>query len=184
MPTRNTTPTLRAVADLDGEAAHDGTHHREVFLVLRRHTGHPDRAAAVRARGRGRCHVVLVDLRRTPAARLPPIGRAGSPASTPAAPLRPVLGEGSRLPASGPAGGSQLLLEVVDRPLQAVVLTPQALVAASQARVFVLQARAIALAPRPAPGAALLPAGVAFAPGCHSRWNTRARRAHTSYAIL
>ena len=30
-------PTLRAVADVDVEAAHEGTHHREVFLVLRRH---------------------------------------------------------------------------------------------------------------------------------------------------
>ena len=92
---------------------------------------------------------MVVDLRRTWAARLPPIGRAGSPAGTPAAPLRPVLGEGSRLPASGPARGGQLLLEVVDLPLQAVVLTPPALVAASQALVLVFHARAIALAPRP-----------------------------------
>ena len=92
---------------------------------------------------------MLVDLRRTRAARLPPIGCAGSPAGTPAAPVRPVLGEGSRLPASGPARGRQLLLEVVDLLLQAVVLTPQPLVAASQALVLLLQARAVALAPRP-----------------------------------
>ena len=149
VPTRNTAPTLRAVADLDIEAAHDGTYHREVFLVLRRHAGHRDRAAAVRTRGRGRCRILLVDLRRTRAARLPPIGRAGPPAGTPAAPLWPVLGEGSRLPTSGPARGGQLLLEVVDRPLQVVVLTPQPVVAAAQALVLVFQARAIALAPRP-----------------------------------
>ena len=41
VPTRNPAPALRAVADLDVEAAHDGTHHREVFLVLRRHAGTP-----------------------------------------------------------------------------------------------------------------------------------------------
>ena len=123
VPPRNTAPTLRAVADLEVEKAHDGTHHREVFLVLRCHARHLDRAAAVGTRRRGRCRVVLVDLRGTGAAGLPPIGRAGSPAGSPAAPLRPLLGEGSRLPASGPAHGRQLLLEMVDLLLQAVVLT-------------------------------------------------------------
>jgi hypothetical protein len=29
-------PALRAVADLDVEAPHNGPHHREVFLILRR----------------------------------------------------------------------------------------------------------------------------------------------------
>ena len=50
--TLNPPPTLRAVADVDVEAAHEGTHHREVFLVLRRDAGYLDRAAAVRTRGR------------------------------------------------------------------------------------------------------------------------------------
>ena len=34
VPTRNTAPTLRAVTDLDVEAAHDGTHHRESIYGL------------------------------------------------------------------------------------------------------------------------------------------------------
>ena len=53
------------------------------------------------------------------------------------------------MPESGSARGRQLLLEVVDLPLQPVVLTPQAFVAALQAFVLVSQARAVALAPRP-----------------------------------
>ncbi|MCY4028760.1 MAG: hypothetical protein OXH75_20870 [Acidobacteria bacterium] len=50
------------------------------------------------------------------------------------------------MPESGSARRRQLLLEVVDLPLQAVVLTPQALVAALQAFVLLAQARAVALA--------------------------------------
>ena len=38
--------TLRAVADLDVEAPHDRAHHGQLFLILRRHAGHVDRAAA------------------------------------------------------------------------------------------------------------------------------------------
>ena len=53
------------------------------------------------------------------------------------------------MPESGSACGRQLLLKVVDLPLQAVVLTPQAFVAALQAVVLTPQARAVALAPRP-----------------------------------
>ena len=92
---------------------------------------------------------MLVDLRRPRTARLPPVGRAGPPAGTPAAPLGSVLGEGRRLPESGAACGRQLPLEVVDLPFQAVVLTSQALVAALQAFVLVSQVRPVALAPRP-----------------------------------
>ena len=67
----------------------------------RRHTVQRDRAAAVRTSRRGRRHVCLVSLRRLPAAPLPSVLRPGSPPGTPAASLRPVLGEGSRLSAAG-----------------------------------------------------------------------------------
>ena len=53
--------TLRAVADLDVEAPHDRAHHGQLFLILRRHAGHFDRAAAVRTRRRDRRRVGLVD---------------------------------------------------------------------------------------------------------------------------
>ena len=140
--------TLRAMADLDVEAPYHRAHHGQFFLILRRHARHLDRAAAVRTCRRCRRRVVLVDLRRARTARLPPVGRAGPPAGTPAVPLGSVLGEGGRLPEPGPARGRQLLLEVVDLPLQAVVLTSQAVVAALQPFVLVSQARAVALAPR------------------------------------
>ena len=109
-----TSPAQRAV-DAPSQPAGTGAGRR-------RHAGDLNRAAAVRTRGRCRRRVALVDLRRARAARLPPVGRAGSPR------------------------GRQLLLEVVDLPLQAVVLTPQSLVAALQAFVLVSQARALALA--------------------------------------
>ena len=136
VPTRNPAPALRAVADLDVEAAHDGTHHREVFLVLRRHAGHRDRPAAVRTRGRRRRSAGLVNLRRTRAARLPAIVRTRAPAGSPAATLGPVLGEGSRLPESCPPRRVELLLEVftaalppipVALPLIPVALDPRQL---------------------------------------------------------
>ena len=43
----DTPPTLRAVADLDVEAAHQRAHRGKVFLILRRRAGHFDRDAAV-----------------------------------------------------------------------------------------------------------------------------------------
>ena len=90
--------TLRAVTHLDVEAAHDRAHRGDFFLILRCHAGHFDRAATVRTRRRDRRRMRLVLLGRTPAARLPAIACTGPPSGTPAAPLRSVLGKGSRLP--------------------------------------------------------------------------------------
>ena len=130
------TPTLRAVADLDVEAPHDGAHHREIFLILRRHPGQLDGAAAVRTRGSHRRSAGLVNLRRTPAARLPAVVRTCAPAGSSAATLGPVLGKGSRLPESCPPRRVELLLEVftaalppipVALPLIPVALDPRQL---------------------------------------------------------
>ena len=68
-------PTLRAVADLDVEAAHQRAHRGKVFLILRRRAGHFDRAAAVRTGSRRRCRQGLVDVRRARAASLLAIAR-------------------------------------------------------------------------------------------------------------
>ena len=140
----DTPPTLRAVADLDVEAAHQRAHRGEVFLILRRRAGHFDRAAAVRTARRRRRRNGLVDPRRTRAAPLPAIARTGPPAGTAAATLWPFLGERRGLPASRAALGSQLLFQVLvlalqplDPTLQAAVLTMHALVA----RQFVTQSR-------------------------------------------
>lgn len=76
------------------------------------------------------------------------------------------LAKGAACRNPGSARGHQLLLEVLDLPLQAVVLTPQALVAALQAFVLVSQARAVAAS---APGAAVSPASVASVPDRYSQ---------------
>ena len=108
---------------------------------------------------RGRCRV-LVDLRRTRAARLPPIGCAGSPAGTPAAPVRPVLGEG--------------MLAGVRPGARAANCFSRWSIAASggrshaagslrrRRRVLLLQARAVALAPRPLRGSGSSSGGCGF----------------------
>ena len=118
MAALDTPPTLRAVADLDVEAAHLRAHRGGVFLILRRRAGHYDRAAAARTARRRPRRQGLVDLRRTRTAPLPAIARTGPPAGTAAAPLRPVLGERSGLPASRAALGPQLLFQVLvlERP--------------------------------------------------------------------
>ena len=142
VPALDTPPTLRAVADLDVEAAHPRAHRGKVFLILRRRAGHVDRAAAVRTGRQRRRRQGLVDPRRTRAASLPPIARTGPPAGTAAATVRPVLGERSGLPASRAALGPQLLFQVLVLAPQALVLTLQAVVLTMQAlvaRQFVTQ---------------------------------------------
>ncbi len=112
------------------EAAHEGAHLGQFFLILRRHAGHFDRTAAVRTRRREGRPVGLVDLRRGSAAAPPAIGCAGSPAGTPAAPLRLVLGEAGGLAATLPARSRQLLFQVLNLALQTIILALQTLAVA------------------------------------------------------
>ena len=87
MAALHTPLTLRAVADLDVKTTHEGAHLGQFFLILRRHAGHFDRAAAVRTGRRDRRPVGLVDLRR-PAAAAPPAIEA-APGRRPGRPPRP-----------------------------------------------------------------------------------------------
>ena len=113
---------LRAAADLDVEAAHDGADRGEFFLILRGDAGHLDGAAAVGARARRRCPVGLVDLRRAASGPLPAVLRPGPSAGRLAGPLRPVLGEGRGLPLAGAAGLIELFPEVFAASLPPVSL--------------------------------------------------------------
>ena len=133
-------PTLRAVADLDVEATHQRAHRGKVFLILCRRAGHFDRAAAVRTGGRRRRRQGLVDVRRARPASLPAIARAGTPAGTTAATLRPLLGERCGLPASRAALGRQLLFQVLVLAFQPLDLTLQAVVPALQAAILTVHA--------------------------------------------
>ena len=127
----DTAPALRAVADLDVEASHEGAHHREVFLVLRRHAGHHHGAATVRTRRRRGGSVGLVDSRRSRATRLPAVLCARAPTRTPTATLAPVLGEGSCLSEPRPTRLVELFLEAFASPLPPVpvALDPRQLLA-------------------------------------------------------
>ena len=126
MAALDTPPTLRAVADLDVEAAHHGAHRGQVLLILRRRISHVDRAATVWTPRRHRRRQGLVDVRRARPAPLLAIAPTGPPAGTSASTLRPLLGEGCGLPASRAALGRQLLFPVLVLAPQALVLTLQA----------------------------------------------------------
>ena len=141
------TPTPQAVPDLDVEATHDGAHHGQVFLILRRHPGHFHRAAAVRARRGNRRRVGLVDPFRGRATALTAVLRAGPPAGLPAATLRPALGKRRGLAAPRAAALGQLLLQVLDLLLQALVLPLQPVVLPLQALAVALTPRQLALEP-------------------------------------
>ena len=110
VPPLDTPPALRAAADLNVEAAHDGSHRGEFFLILRGHAGHFDGAAAVGTRPRRRRRMGLVDPCRTSAASLPAVQGAGPPTGAPVATLRPVLGEGGGLPSARALGDGELLV--------------------------------------------------------------------------
>ena len=128
--------TLRAVADLDIEAAHERTHRGQVFLILLFHARHGNGAAAIRTRRRDRGRKRLVGMCRTGAASLPTVPRTGLPAGTPATTLRPVLRKQRRLPAPCLARRRQLLLQPLVLPLQAVDFALQAVDLPLLARVL------------------------------------------------
>ena len=102
VPALHAPTTLRAMAHLDVEASHDGAHHRNVFLVLRRHARHCHRTATVRTRRRRRRAVGCIHARRPSSAGPPSVLRTATTARTAAATLRVVLREGRRLSKSRP----------------------------------------------------------------------------------
>ena len=89
---------------LDVETPHEGLNRRQLFLILRRHTVHGDRAAAVGTTRRDRHRVDLVDAWGRLAPPLLPVVRTAPSPRTLAASLPPVLGEGGRLPLAGAPG--------------------------------------------------------------------------------
>ena len=124
MPALHASPTPGAVTDLDVEAPNDRTHHRELFLILRRHTGHhhlPPQSG--HAAGAGALWVSSI-CARAPAAAVPAVPCTRAPARTPPATSWSVLGEGSRLSEPCPPSRVELLLEVVALPLELFAAPP------------------------------------------------------------
>lgn len=139
--TLHAAPTLQAVPDLNVKLAHEGAHLGQILLILRRHAGHFNRAAAVWA-GRGdRCCEGFVDPSRAGTASVPAVLRAGPPTGSLPVALRPVFGERRRLSTAGSPHGLQLLFQVVRLALQPVVLTLQPVVLALQAVILALKFR-------------------------------------------
>ena len=80
--------------------ADEGAHLGQVLLILRRHAGHLDRAAAIPAGCGDRCCVGFVDPSRTGAASVPAVLRAGPSTGSLLVAVRPALGEKRRLSAA------------------------------------------------------------------------------------
>ena len=120
MPALQPPPTLGAAAYLDVEPPHEGLNRRQLFLILRRHTVHGDRAAAVGTTRRDRRRVDLVDAWGRLAPPLLPVVRAAASPRPLAASLPPVLGEGAGLPLAGAPGGLELLLQLLAAALPVV----------------------------------------------------------------
>ena len=125
VPALHPPPTPRAVADLDVETPYEGLNRRQLFLILRRHPVHGDRAAAVGTTRRDRRRVDLVDARGRLAPPLLPVVRTAPSPRTLAASLPPVLGEGGRLPLAGAPGRLELLLQLLAAALPPVPLLDQ-----------------------------------------------------------
>ena len=125
VPVLHAPPTLRAAADLDVEPPHEGLNRWQLFLILRRHTVHGDRAAAVGTTRWDQRRVDLVDARGRPAPPVLPVVRTAPSSRTLAASLPPVLRERGRLPLAGAPRRLELLLQLLATALPAVPLLDQ-----------------------------------------------------------
>ena len=128
MPALHAAPTLRALPDVDREAAHDRPLGRQLLVILRRHADPLHRRGAVRTRGGQRRRVGLVDVRRGATLATRAIGGAGLPAR----PLRRrdagASRERRRLPIHGPARRFEFvfqLLVLASQPLAFGFRPPQ-----------------------------------------------------------
>ena len=139
MAALDTLPALRAVADLDVQAPHNGPHHREIFLILRCDALYCDRTAAIWTLGRHRCLMDFVDLRRPPATRRPPLLRTGAPSRTFATTLPSLFGEGRRLAQTRAPRRVKLPLEPSCAALPAIPVALGGRQILAQLRVLTLQ---------------------------------------------
>ena len=122
MAALHATAALRATTDVDVEAAHDRPLHGQFFLILPRHAQPAHGAGAVRTRGRQRCRVGLVDVRRHAPMSAPAIGgtrlATGPPRLGDARPAR----EGRGLPIHRSARRLELLFQLLVFSAQALAL--------------------------------------------------------------
>ncbi len=147
VPALHSPPTLDAAAHLDVEPPHQGLNRRQLFLILRRHTVHGDRAAAVGTTRRDRRRVDLVDAWGRLAPPLLPVVRTTPPPRPLAASLPPVLGEGGRLPLAGSPSGLELLFQLLAAALPVVAFLDQLRLVLLQA--LDAQVARVSLTPRP-----------------------------------
>ena len=144
MATLHPASTHRAASDPDSKAAHDRVHDRQLFLILRCHTGRRHGAGAVGTRRRHRNGDHLIDTRRWRSVTVAPMP---CPASAPAPPRRRrrrALREGGGLAFACPA-------RQVEFVLQPVVLAAQPVALALQPVTLVFQPGTLAFRPLQVP---------------------------------
>ena len=111
MPALHPSPTLAAPTHLHLELSDDGSHDREILLILGGHASELDGAAAVRAARGQYGGVGLIDAGRPWASPAAAIRGPGAPARPSAAPLGPVFREGRCLTEAGAPGRLEVLLQ-------------------------------------------------------------------------
>ncbi|HEY0875811.1 MAG TPA: hypothetical protein VGD94_20205 [Vicinamibacterales bacterium] len=153
MPPLDATPTGAAPADVHVEAAHVGTHDRQILLDLRRDTRLGDVAVALGTRRRERDIDDLVDVRWRQAMRMTPVLAPRPSASGPRLRHRRALGERRGLPLARALRGRQRLRQTLNLAAQPIALAlhardlvPQALAALAQLLILLPQALQLRLA--------------------------------------
>src|SRR2546426_2770942 len=142
MAALHSSPAATALADMDVKAADERLdRRRQVLLVLGRGVRVIDGSATVRTRGWQRRVVGVIDHWRHRAATLAAIGRPGLPARPLRVRLRRTFRERRGLTIAGPAGGLELLAQLL-------VLASQSFPLAFRSRQILFEPRAISLCTR------------------------------------
>ena len=138
MPPLDPAAARRARADMDAELADEGTHDREILLILRSDVRLLHGAATRGTRGGQRRVVLHIDPRRHGPRPLPAVrpARAATPRTSGALSMR--LGEGRGLPEARPPRGIELIPESVIAALQAIPLALDPYQRGAQARQVLL----------------------------------------------
>jgi hypothetical protein len=120
-------PTPLTLSNVDVKRAHDRSHGRQVFLVLRREARFDHRARTARTDGRDRRFVRFIDMQGNGSLRRPPICRTWLAPGPSWVHGGPILGKRRRLPTPGPPRRFEFLAQSFVFAPQPLDLSPQRL---------------------------------------------------------
>ena len=149
MPALQASPAGRTPTDRHVEATDEGSHIRELFLILRGDAGHRHRPGTMRTRGRQADRNHVVDRRRPRPLAMPAIVTSGSPPRPARMTTRRALRERGRRPFRRAARQVECLLQPLVLALQPVPLALQSVPLALQSVPLALQSVPLAFETNP-----------------------------------